>query len=142
MKIATFNVNSVKARLPRVLEWLKEAAPDVALLQEIKTVDEAFPAMEIEDLGYNIATHGQKTYNGVAILTRLEATKVVRGMGDDVDDPQARLIRAEVEGITFWNGYFPNGKEVGSEKYDYKLSWMGRLLEALEHTATPSDAIV
>jgi len=142
MKIATWNVNSIRAREERLLGFLEREQPDVLCLQELKVTDGDFPFEPIDAMGYHSHVHGQKTYNGVAILTRHEATKVFRGMGDDVDDPQARLIRAEVEGISFWNGYFPNGKAVGTEKYDYKLGWMGRLLACLEHTASPSDAIV
>ena len=127
MKIATFNVNSIKARLPRVLEWLREAAPDVALLQEIKTVDEAFPAVEIEDLGYNIATHGQKTYNGVAILSKHPIEDVTRGLPGDDGDEQARYIEATIGDLRVAAIYLPNGNPVDSEKYPYKLAWMARL---------------
>ncbi len=92
MKIATWNVNSIKARLPNVLDWLESAAPDVVLLQEIKTVDENFPAMEIEALGYNCAVHGQKSYNGVAILSKHPLEDVTRGLPGNTDDDQARYI--------------------------------------------------
>ena len=139
MKIATFNVNSVKARLPRVLEWLKEAAPDVALLQEIKTVDEAFPAMEIEDLGYNIATHGQKTYNGVAILSKSPMEDVMRGLPGDESDEQARYIEATIGDLRIASIYLPNGNPVDSEKYPYKLAWMDRLIAHVRDTLLPIE---
>ncbi len=94
MKIATWNVNSIRARLPRVLEWLDEARPDVALLQEIKTVEEGFPRLEIEELGYNVAVAGQKTYNGVAILSKFPIEDVTRGLPGDAGDEQARYLEA------------------------------------------------
>ncbi len=131
MKIATFNVNSVKARLNIVLDWLRTTAPDVALLQEIKTIDDGFPRIEIEELGYNIATHGQKAYNGVAILSRRPIEDVTRGLPGDETDPQARYIEAIVYGekhpVRVASIYLPNGNPVDSEKYPYKLNWMARL---------------
>jgi exodeoxyribonuclease-3 len=142
MKIATWNVNSVRAREERLLRWLERERPDVLCLQELKVTDEDFPFEPIETMGYHAHVHGQKTYNGVAILTPHDATNVIRGMGDHADDPQARLIRADVKGVTVWNGYFPNGKEVGSDKYDYKLRWMAQLLETLQRTAASSDDMV
>ena len=99
MKIATFNVNSVKARLPRVLEWLDETSPDVALLQEIKTVPEEFPSLEINGLGYDIAVHGQKSYNGVAILSKTPIENVKMGLPGDDTDEQARYIEATVNDL-------------------------------------------
>lgn len=131
MKIATFNINGIKARLPALLQWLTESAPDVALLQEIKSVDEAFPRQEIEDLGYRVETHGQKGFNGVAILSKLPLEDVTRGLpGDDADD-QARWIEATVMGdrqaVRLCGLYLPNGNPVPGPKYDYKLAWMKRL---------------
>ena len=140
MIIATWNVNSIKARLPRVLEWLERAAPDVALLQETKTVDEAFPAEAIEALGYNVAVHGQKTYNGVAILSKRPIEDVSRGLPGDDEDEQARFIEATVSGVRVASIYLPNGNPVDSDKFPYKLNWMARLIEratallALEET--------
>ncbi len=128
MKIATWNVNSIKARLPRVVEWLKDANPDVALLQELKTIDEAFPAMEIEDLGYNLALHGQKTYNGVAILSKHPIEDIVRGLPGNDEDIQARYIEATIKNIRIASIYLPNGNPVDTEKYPYKLGWMDRLI--------------
>ena len=139
MKIATFNVNSIKARLPRVLEWLQDAAPDVVLLQETKTVDEAFPALEIEDLGYNIAVHGQKTYNGVAILSKYPIEDVLRGLPGDPGDEQARYIEATIGDLRIASIYLPNGNPVASEKYPYKLAWMDRLRDHIRLTLLPVE---
>lgn len=139
MKIATFNVNSIKARLPRVLEWLKDAQPDVALLQEIKCVDENFPAMEIEDLGYNVETHGQKTYNGVAILSKGPIEDVVRGLPGDKNDDQARYIEATIGDLRISSIYLPNGNPPDSEKYPYKLAWMDRLIAHVRDTLLPGE---
>jgi exodeoxyribonuclease-3 len=141
VRIATFNVNSVKARLPNLLEWLKSAHPDIVLLQEIKCVDEAFPTLEIEDLGYEVAVHGQKTYNGVAILSRLPLEDVTRGLpgalGADHDGPdeQARYIEALVDGkLRVCGLYLPNGNPVSEDrKFGYKLRWMDRLIDRARH---------
>lgn len=131
MKIATWNINGIKARLETVLTWLKEAEPDIACFQEIKSQDESFPREEIEALGYNLETHGQKSFNGVAILSKLPFEEVNRGLPGDESDEQARFI----EGVfSLPNGplsvsslYLPNGNPVESEKYPYKLNWMARL---------------
>jgi len=130
MKIATFNINGVKARLPALLDWLREAEPDVALLQEIKSVDEGFPATQIEDLGYTVATHGQKGFNGVAILSKIPFEDVTRGLPGDESDEQARWIEATVVGtraVRVCGLYLPNGNPAPGPKYDYKLAWMERL---------------
>ncbi len=129
MKIATWNVNSVRARAPHLARWLKEAAPDVALLQELKCVDAEFPAMEVETLGYNVATFGQKTYNGVAILSKRPIEDVVRGLPGDDGDEQSRYIEATVAGVRVASIYLPNGNPQPGPKFDYKLSWMRRLAE-------------
>ena len=142
MKIACWNVNSVRARLERLLAWLRKVEPDVLCLQELKCTEETFPHEAIGEAGYRAAVFGQKTYNGVAILSRSEPAEIEMGMADEADDPQARLISAQVDGIRVFSAYFPNGGEVGSEKWFYKLEWMRRLLEHLEHTASPSDSIV
>ncbi len=128
MKIATWNVNSIKARLPRVLDWLAAAGPDVALLQEIKSVDETFPRTEIEDLGYNLAVHGQKTYNGVAILAKQPIEDVLTGLPGDATDDQARYIEATVGTVRVASIYLPNGNPIDSDKFTYKLAWMERLI--------------
>jgi exodeoxyribonuclease-3 len=139
MKIATFNVNSVKARLPRVLEWLDEFSPDVALLQEIKTVSKDFPALEINDRGYQAAVHGQKSYNGVAILSKYPIEDVVMGLPGDKSDDQARYIEATISGLRVASIYLPNGNPVDTEKFSYKLSWMDRLVEHVQNTLLPSE---
>ncbi|MEM6834336.1 MAG: exodeoxyribonuclease III [Sphingomonadales bacterium] len=126
MKLATFNINGVKARLPRLLEWLEEAQPDVACLQEIKSVDENFPRLEIEALGYHLETHGQKSFNGVALLSKSPMTDVGRGLPGDDTDEQARFIYADIDGIFVACLYLPNGNPTPGPKYDYKLSWMAR----------------
>jgi exodeoxyribonuclease-3 len=142
MKIATWNVNSVRSRLERLLSWLEKAEPDIVCLQELKVTDDAFPYEPIRDAGYHAAVCGQKTYNGVAILARVEPANVERGLGDDVDDPQARLIAADVAGVRVISAYFPSGQVVGSEKYTYKLDWLRRLKEYLEQRYRPSDPLV
>lgn len=130
MRIATWNVNSVNARLETVLRWFEAERPDVACLQEIKCVDEKFPAEAFERLGYNVAVHGQKTYNGVALLSRTPLEDVVRGLPGDPADEQARYIEAVVSGprpVRVASIYLPNGNPLGSEKFGYKLAWMERL---------------
>ncbi|MGO4914964.1 exodeoxyribonuclease III [Pseudogemmobacter sp. W21_MBD1_M6] len=132
MKIATFNINGIKARIDALPAWLREAAPDVALLQEIKTVDEGFPRGLFEDMGYNVETHGQKGFNGVAILSKLPLEDVTRGLPGDDDDEQARWIEATVVGtraIRICGLYLPNGNPVPGPKFDYKLAWMERLAQ-------------
>ncbi|MDP2794446.1 MAG: exodeoxyribonuclease III [Sulfurisoma sp.] len=126
MKLATWNVNSLKVRLPHVLDWLATARPDVLCLQELKLEDKAFPVAEIEAAGYRAAFSGQKTYNGVAILARHELADVSRDI-PGFDDPQKRVIAATVAGVRVVCGYFPNGQEVGSDKYEYKLKWLAAL---------------
>jgi exodeoxyribonuclease III len=130
MRIATWNVNSVNARLETVLRWFEEVSPDVACLQEIKCVDEKFPAEAFERLGYNVAVHGQKTYNGVAILSKTPLEDVRRGLPGDEADEQARYLEAVVSGpepVRVASIYLPNGNPIGTEKFAYKLAWMKRL---------------
>ena len=134
MRIATYNINGVNARLPRLLEWLEETRPDVACLQEIKSLDEKFPAMEIRGLGYQVQTHGQKSFNGVALLVRdglkLEITR--RGLPGDDTDEQARYLEGRVSGdameVIVGCLYLPNGNPQPGPKFDYKLAWMDRLI--------------
>jgi exodeoxyribonuclease-3 len=134
MKIATFNVNGIRSRLPRLLEWLDETAPDVACLQEIKISDEIFPAAELRDAGYGAVWHGQKGFNGVAILARgTDPVEIRRGLPGDPDDTHSRYIEAEVAGVTVASIYLPNGNPQPGPKFDYKLAWMERLIE---HAAT------
>ena len=142
MRIATWNVNSARARLPRILDWLEQQRPEVVCLQEIKCVDEQFPREPIEALGYHVETHGQKTYNGVAILSLSTPDDVVRGMPDDAEDEQARVIAATVDGVRVLNLYVVNGKEVGDPKYDFKLGWLERLARYLRDDFPMDDPVV
>ena len=143
MNIVTWNVNSVRARLPRVLDWLSERSPDVVLLQEIKCLDEQFPREEIEDLGYQVETHGQKTYNGVAILSKHRIEEVVRGFGEEEElGSGARAIGALIEGVRVLDLYVVNGKEVGDPKYELKLKWLEKLRAHLEAEYDPSEPVV
>ena len=157
MRIATWNVNSIKARRDRVVGWLRRHRPDALCLQELKCTDEAYPRDAIGEAGtrddgggsgvatepgreYNSATHGQKAFNGVAIVSPHPIGDARRGMDDD--DPQARLIAAEVGGATVYSAYFPNGRTVGSDAFAYKLAWMRRLLELLDARHDADDPVV
>lgn len=131
MKIASWNVNSLRVRLPQVLQWLETEQVDVLAIQETKLVDEKFPVTELQDAGYEVVFHGQPTYNGVAILARSQPADVVKGMAGFVDD-QARVIAATVAGVRVLNLYVPNGQEVGSDKYAYKLRWLEHLAGVVE----------
>jgi exodeoxyribonuclease III len=126
MKIATWNVNSFKVRLPHVLDWLAVEQPDVLCLQETKQEDKAFPFAELQAAGYNAIHNGQKTYNGVALLSKIAAVDAHRDI-PDFDDPQKRIIAATFDGVRVICAYIPNGSEVGSEKYEYKLRWLKAL---------------
>ncbi|UOA14967.1 exodeoxyribonuclease III [Sulfitobacter dubius] len=144
MKIASFNINGIKARVAALPDWLDEAQPDVVVLQEIKSVDEAFPREMLEERGYNVETHGQKSFNGVAILSKLPLEDVTRGLPGDDEDDQARWIEATVVGddlaLRVCGLYLPNGNPVPGPKYEYKLAWMTRLqarAEALLAEETP-----
>jgi exodeoxyribonuclease III len=130
MRIATWNVNSINARLENVLRWLREAQPDVACLQELKCVDEKFPREPIEALGYNLLVHGQKSYNGVALLSRFPMEEARRGLPGGEGDGHARYLEAVIEApspVRVACIYLPNGNPVGTEKFGYKLDWMARL---------------
>ncbi len=130
MKIATFNINGIKARVQALCDWLDESSPDVALLQEIKSIDENFPRELFEERGYNVETHGQKSFNGVAILSKFPLEDVTRGLPGDDSDEQARWIEATVVGdqaVRLCGLYLPNGNPCPGPKYDYKLAWMARL---------------
>ncbi len=142
MKIASWNVNSVKARLPRLLDYLKEEAPDVLCLQELKTVDDAFPRDEIAELGYNIETHGQKTYNGVALLSKYPIEDVMRRLPGNDEDEQARYIEGTIQGIRVASIYLPNGNPVDTEKFPYKLQWMDLLIERAKELLTWEEPVV
>lgn len=145
IKIATWNVNSLRVRLAQVLEWAESAGPDILALQETKLTDANFPVADIEAAGYSVCYAGQPTYNGVAILSRATAEDVVTDL-PGLDDPQRRVLAATVGQIRLINLYVPNGQSVGSEKYQYKLAWLERLkafiateLDAHEHVAVVGD---
>lgn len=146
MRIATWNINGVKARIETALAWLSEAAPDVVCLQEIKSVDEGFPAGEFERLGYNVATHGQKGFNGVALLSKLPLEDVSRGLPGDPEDVQARYIEAVVSvptgAVRVASIYLPNGNPIGTEKFTYKLAWMKRLEAHAASLLAGEEAVV
>ena len=130
MKLATFNINGIKARIDALPRWLAAAKPDVVALQEIKSVDENFPRDVLEDMGYRVETHGQKGFNGVAILSRLPLEDITRGLPGDDTDEQARWIEATVIGerpVRLCGLYLPNGNPAPGPKYDYKLAWMARM---------------
>lgn len=141
MKIATWNVNSIRARLDRLLAWLERAQPDVVCLQELKVTDDAFPYEPIRQAGYHASVFGQKTYNGVAVLSKAAPADVQRGI-PAFEDPQARLLMAQVDGIWIISAYVPNGDTVGSEKYHYKLNWLQRLQTYLEARFKPTDQLI
>ncbi|MDJ0655103.1 MAG: exodeoxyribonuclease III [Xanthomonadales bacterium] len=130
MKIASWNVNSLKVRLPQVLEWCEQEQPDVLALQETKLTDENFPVSEIEEAGYQVAFSGQKTYNGVAVLARDSISDVITDI-PGLEDEQRRILAVTVGDLRIVNLYVVNGKEVGSDKYDYKLHWLDKVTEYL-----------
>jgi len=149
LTVATWNVNSVKSRLPHVLSWLKESAPDIALLQETKVENDGFPRMEIEELGYNLALCGQKTYNGVAILSKFPLDDIRTTLPGDHGDTHARYIEAvasikgaKMGAIRVASVYVPNGQQVGSDKFDYKLRFFERLRAHAEELLTFDEAVV
>jgi len=133
MRIATWNVNSIRQRIENLMTWLKDCSPDIVCLQETKCTDEAFPRLELESLGYNVVTHGQKTFNGVALLSKLPFDETKSGLAGDDEDAHARFLEGVV---TLKHGvlriaclYLPNGNPPDTDKYPYKLKWMSRLLE-------------
>lgn len=142
MKLVTWNVNSIRARLPRVTAFLKRVAPDVACLQETKVLDADFPADAFKELGYHATFHGQKTYNGVAILSLAPPAEVVKGMGDGEADPEARLVAATIAGVRVIDVYVPNGQTVESPKYAYKLRWLARLRAFLDRNCKADQPLV
>jgi exodeoxyribonuclease III len=142
MRLATWNVNSIKARQERLVAWLGRHQPDVLCLQELKIADEAFPVEVLRQAGYHATFAGQKTYNGVAIVSKEEPQDVVRGFGDGHSDTQARSIAATVGGLRIYSLYAPNGQSVGSEKHLYKLDWYKRLGDHLRARFAPSDPLV
>ena len=141
MKIATWNVNSLNVRLPHVIEWLSAASPDVLVLQEIKQVTAAFDAEAFRELGFDSVASGQKTYNGVAVVSRTLASDLVFDF-PGFDDPQRRILAATVDGVRVINLYVPNGSSVGSEKYEYKLGWLSALRDFLEMELMSHEKLV
>ncbi len=130
MKVASYNLNGIRARMPRLLEWLEREKPDVACLQELKCADEKLPIADIEAAGYGAVWHGQKGFNGVAVLQRGDSPKLRRtGLPGDPDDTHSRYIEAEVGDVVVASIYLPNGNPVGTEKFDYKIRWFERLAE-------------
>jgi exodeoxyribonuclease-3 len=142
MKVVSWNVNSVTARRERLLAWLQKHEPDVLCVQELKAIDEGFPREEVEALGYHIATLGQKTYNGVAILSKHPLEDVRRGLADGEDDVESRFISARVQGLTVMSCYVPNGQTLDSPKFAYKMRWLDRLSAYLAAHYKPSDALL
>ena len=141
MKIATWNVNSLNVRLPHVLEWLASAEPDVLVLQEIKQVSEAFPEASFVEAGYQAVASGQKTYNGVAVISRKPSADQVTDF-PGFEDPQRRILASTIDGVRVINLYVPNGHSVGSEKYEYKLGWLAALNVFLNDQLKTHDKLV
>ena len=141
LTLATWNVNSIRMRLPRLLAWLARRRPDIVCLQETKVEDGDFPTAELAGLGYRVLLNGQRAYNGVAILSRTEPEDPVRSL-DEAEDPQRRVLIATVGGLRILNVYAPNGGEVGSDKYAYKLDWYRRLRAFLDARVDPTAPVV
>ena len=142
MKIATWNINSILARLPIVLRWLEMRRPDVLCLQETKVIDEKFPVAEFQEIGYRSELFGQATYNGVAILTREECCDVRRGITEEDSVTHSRLLAATVNGIRIVNVYVPNGQAVGTDKYEMKLGWMKDLRRLFDENYSRSEQLL
>lgn len=142
MRIATWNVNSVRARLPVVTGWLADAKPDVAVFQEIKCEEAQFPRAAFEELGYHVVVVGQKSYNGVALLSREPPEDVVTALAGDPDDDHARYVAARIRGVRIAGLYLPNGNPVGTDKYPRKLAWMARLKDEMAQALADEDVAV
>jgi exodeoxyribonuclease-3 len=142
MRIATWNVNSIRIRLPRLLSWLESSGPDVVCLQETKVTDDIFPTAEIEALGYRCLINGQKTYNGVAILSKLEFADPLTQLPGDDGDVERRMLAVTVSGARIINVYAPNGQALGSSKYSYKLDWYRRLRAYLDSASSPDKDVL
>jgi exodeoxyribonuclease-3 len=142
MKIATWNVNSINVRMPQLAAWLKSAAPDVVCVQETKCVDESFPYQELHDLGYYSAFYGQRSYNGVAIISKHEPKDVVKGLPDDDEESQKRLIAATVNGVRIVDVYVPNGQSLDSDKFQFKLDWIQRLRAFFDKNYSASEKVL
>ena len=141
MQIATWNVNSIRARKERALAWLTTHQPDVVCLQETKVTDDAFPRADFEALSYHVTICGQRTYNGVAILSRAPPVDIVRAFADGEEELEARFLTASVAGVRVLCAYVPNGQVVGSDKFAYKLAWLGRLRRYLDRHCDPSGLL-
>ncbi len=142
MKIATWNVNSINVRLPQLLDWVGRAEPDVICLQETKCVDENFPFQAIHDAGFETAFFGQKSYNGVAILSKFPIEDVQKGFADDDDESPKRLIAATIKGVRIVNTYIPNGTELGTDKFTFKLDWLMRLRRFFDDTCRTNEDVL
>ena len=142
MKIATWNVNSIRARLPRVVPWLREHRPDIVCMQETKVEDDSFPREPLEDEGYNLVVSGQKTYNGVAVLAKHAIEDVVTELPGDNDTAEKRVLGCVIEDFMILNLYVPNGRAVGHEHFYYKLDWMDRVGELLNQKYDTNEKIV
>jgi exodeoxyribonuclease-3 len=142
MRIASWNINSLRRRQERFLAWLASTKPDVVCLQETKCTDDQFPVLDLKAAGYHSAFHGQKSYNGVAIISKAEPAEVRASLCDEEDDPQARVIAAAIGEVRVYSVYAPNGQAVGSPAYDYKLKWYGRLRKCLEREKREGPLVV
>ncbi len=142
MKIATWNVNSIKVRILHLVEWVKQAEPDIVLLQELKTTEEQFPRSPIDELGYNLAMVGQKTYNGVAILSKMPIEIEQTSLPGDPEDKQARYLEATIGNVRVASIYLPNGNPIDTEKFPYKLAWMDRLIAHTQHLLTYEETLI
>lgn len=142
MRIATFNAASVRARLDGILEWLAENEPDILAIQETKVENDKFPRAEFEDLGYHVTLNGQKSWNGVATLSRSPQTDVAIGFADDLTPNDARILSSRIDGVAIVNTYVPNGSEVGSDKFEYKLKWLERFARFLRERYRPDEPMI
>ena len=142
MKIATFNAASIRARLPILVEWLADVEPDVLAIQETKVEDDKFPREEFEELGYHIALHGQKAWNGVCVLSRSPINSPRNGFNDELFPNDARILACEIDGVSIINTYVPNGNTVGSDKFAYKLSWLDRFRTYLDQNYRPDEPVI
>ena len=142
MKIATWNVNSINVRMPQLMAWLAEAEPDILCVQETKTVDDGFPQLELRSAGYEVVFTGQKSYNGVAIISKFPITDVQRNFPDDDDEAPKRMIAATVNGIRIVNTYVPNGSALGSDKFEFKLNWIQRLRRYFDETCDATTDVL
>jgi exodeoxyribonuclease-3 len=142
MKIISWNINSLRKRQDRLLSWLAATQPDIVCLQETKCTDEQFPVLDLKAAGYHSVFHGQKSYNGVAIISKLEPRDVRPALCDEEEDPQARVIAVTIESLRIYSIYAPNGQAVGSPAYDYKMRWYGRLRNCLQREGRDQRLVV